>query len=326
MGSSARELCRAHAFAMLAMTSMALSAAEPPAVAPPLKTAEPLSPVVVEASEPRFVAPTRRDRVGRIWAPVLINGLGPFRLVLDTGASSSAVDASVAQILGLAPDATHSVLLRGVTGAVDVPTIHVNSFVVGDVIVTPATLPIVTNALGGADGVLGTEGFADKRLYIDFRHDLITITYSRGARAQPDFVTVPFELSSMGLLVIRARVGGVRVNAIIDTGGQATIGNEAMRQALLRRHTEGRHDQVIDVTTTSQDAESFPSPRIELGSIQIQGARITYGDMHIFEHWHLINTPALLIGMDTLGLLDVLVIDYRRHELQLQLGTGTARQ
>ena len=326
MGSSPAGFCRAHALAMLAMTSMSLSAAEPPAVPPPLKTPDPLSPVLIQSTEPRFVAPTRRDKIGRIWAPVLINGLGPFRLVLDTGASSSAVDASVAQILGLVPDATQSVLLRGVTGSMAVPTIHVNSFVVGDVIVTPATLPIVTNALGGADGILGTEGFADKRLYIDFRHDLITITYSRGARAQPDFVTVPFELSSMGLMMIRARVGGVRVNAIVDTGGQATIGNEAMRQALLRRHAQGTQDQVVDVTTTSQDAESFPSPRIELGSIEVQGARITYGDMHIFEHWHLINEPALLIGMDTLGLLDVLVIDYQRHELQLQLRTGSGRQ
>jgi hypothetical protein len=195
----------------------------------------------------------------------------------------------------------------------------VDSFVVGDAIVTPATLPIVTDALGGAEGVLGTEGFSDKRLYIDFRHDLITVTFSRATRAPPDFVTIPFELSSAGLLVIKARVGGVRVHAIIDTGGQATIGNEAMRQALIRRHVPGTHDQVIDVTTTSQDAESFASPPIELGSIQVQGARITYGDMHIFEHWHLIREPALLIGMDTLGLLDVFIVDYRRHELQLRM-------
>jgi hypothetical protein len=29
--------------------------------------------------------------------------------------------------------------------------------------------------------------------------------------------------------------------------------------------------------------------------------------------------PALLIGMDALGLLDVLIIDYRRNELQLRM-------
>ena len=40
--------------------------------------------------------------------------------------------------------------------------------------------------------------------------------------------------------------------------------------------------------------------------------------MHIFEHWKLTREPALLIGMDALGLLDTLIIDYRRAELQVR--------
>jgi hypothetical protein len=40
--------------------------------------------------------------------------------------------------------------------------------------------------------------------------------------------------------------------------------------------------------------------------------------MRIFEHWQLIKEPAVLIGMDVLGLLDVFIIDYRRHEIQLR--------
>jgi hypothetical protein len=95
-----------------------------------------------------------------------------------------------------------------------------------------------------------------------------------------------------------------------------------MRQALVHRRAKGTPSEVIDVTTTSQEAVAFPSPPIELGSIQIQGAHITYGDMHIFEHWHLTQEPTLLIGMDALGHLDVFVIDYRRHELQLRTRPG----
>ena len=147
-----------------------------------------LSEIVVQAPEPRFVAPTRRDRIGRIWAPVTINGEGPFRLVLDTGASRSAVTSQVAEILGITPDPLRSVLLRGVTGTIAVPTIRVDSFAVGDVILSPATLPIVIDALGGAEGVLGTDGFAGMRVYIDFKHDSITIAHSRGERVPADFV------------------------------------------------------------------------------------------------------------------------------------------
>ena len=61
-----------------------------PASGPGANPADAVSEVVVEAPEPRYAAPTLRDRIGRIWAPVLINGRGPYRLVLDTGASHSA--------------------------------------------------------------------------------------------------------------------------------------------------------------------------------------------------------------------------------------------
>jgi predicted aspartyl protease len=317
---ASRSTTRSFITHVVAVCAMILGAAARAQVS----TAPALSDIVVEAPEPRFVTPTRRDKIGRIWAPVMINGRGPFRLVLDTGATRSVINARVAEMLGIAPDFSRSVLLRGVTGSVAVPTVRVDSFSVGEVIVTPAVLPIVTDALGGADGVLGTEGFADKRLYIDFQHDLITIAHSRAPRAPPGFVSIPFERPSNGLLMIAARVAGVRVHAIIDTGGQATIGNEAMRQALVRRRAQGTKSAVIDVTASTQNGETFPSPAIVIGAIQIQGARITYGDMHIFEHWHLIKEPALLIGMDAIGLLDVFIIDYRRHELQLRTRPGAA--
>ena len=105
MSSSPGEFSRTLALGVLAATGVALGAAGSPSVPPGLRTENPLSDIVVEAPEPRFVAPTRRDRIGRIWAPVLINGKGPFSLVLDTGANRSAVNANVAQILGLVPDA-----------------------------------------------------------------------------------------------------------------------------------------------------------------------------------------------------------------------------
>lgn len=280
-----------------------------------------LSEIVVQAPEPRFVAPTQRDQIGRIWAPVWINSKGPFRLVLDTGANRSGVTAQVAELLGISLDRSPPVLLRGVNGIVIVPTIRVDSLGVGDLTLSPAILPILTDALGGAQGVLATDEFTDQRVSIDFKHDRIDIRRSRNERARPDFVTIPLEHSETGLLVFHALVGNVRTQAIIDTGGQRTIGNLAMRDALVRRHQQGYAVQIFDVTAKAQTGETYPSPPITLDSIKILGARITYGDMQIFGHWHLTYKPALLIGMDVIGLLDTLIIDYRRRELQLRMRT-----
>jgi len=280
-----------------------------------------LSEIVILAPEPRFVAPTRRDQVGRIWVPVWINGKGPFRLVLDTGANHSGVTAQVAELLGIPLDQSPPVLLRGVTGIATVPTIRVDSFTVGDLTLSPAILPIVTDAMGGAEGVLATDEFKDKRILIDFKHDRIDIRRSHNESARTNFVTIPLEHSKAGLLMFHALVGDVRVQAIIDTGGQRTIGNLAMRNVLVRDHSQGKPVQIFDVTTEVQTGETFLSPPIKLGSIDILGARITYGEMHIFGHWHLTKEPALLIGMDVLGLLDTFIIDYRRHEVQLRMRT-----
>jgi hypothetical protein len=46
---------------------------------------------------------------------------------------------------------------------------------------------------------------------------------------------------------------------------------------------------------------------------------VTYGDMRIFDQWKLTNEPVVLIGMDAIGLLDTVIIDYRRQELQIRM-------
>jgi hypothetical protein len=279
-----------------------------------------LDEVVVKVPEPRFVAPTMRDRIGRIWAPVYINGKGPFRLVLDTGASHSAVTAQVASTLGLPPRDDATIMLRGVTGSATVPTIQVENLMVGDLEIDATRLPIVIDALGGAEGVLGTEGLLDKRIFIDFKSDRITIYRSHGERATSGFMTIPVHIAH-GLLTVDARVGSIRVKAIIDTGGQGTIANMALRAELLR-HRSGVGlpvDEITGATLDVQRGDRIPSPPIDLGGLRIKATSLTAGDMFIFQHWKMTEEPALLIGMDVLGLFDTLIIDYQRHELQVRV-------
>jgi hypothetical protein len=295
-----------------------------PTVSPPspaVEAADQLAEIMVEAREPRFVAPTRRDQIGRIWAPVLINGRGPFRLVLDTGASHSGVTAMVALALGIPTDQSPRMMLRGVTGSATVPSIRVDTLSIGDVAVDSPLLPIVPDALGGAEGILGSEGLTNKRVFIDFRHDQIVITYSRNERSAHDFVAIPFRSLRGGqLVIVDAVIGFTPVKAIIDTGGQTTIANLALRDALARRRSaHGQPDQIIGATLAVQNGEVISMPPIEFGSrIKILGSAVTFADMYIFKQWKMTEQPAILIGMDALGLLDTLIIDYRRHELQIR--------
>ena len=178
----------------------------------------------------------------------MINGQGPFRLVLDTGASHSAITALVALALGIPTDRSPPVILRGVTGFATVPTIRVDTLSVGDVAVDQAILPIVPDALGGAEGVLGSEGLLEKGIFIDFRHDRINIAYSKNERSGPGFVSVPFH-SLRGTLVV--------VDAFVGSG------------ALQGHHRYG---------WSGDDCESRPE-----GCAAALGAPVTHQNRH--HHW-----------------------------------------
>jgi aspartyl protease len=319
--------------AILLGCSVSLAAADvvpvdtaPTLAAPPTITdADQLTEIVIEAPEPRYVAPTRRDHIGRIWAPVYINGKGPFRMVLDTGASRSGVTASVVTALGMTPDESEPVKLQGATGSLIVPTVRVDTLLVGDVLINGSRLPILKDALGGAEGTLGNEGLVDRRVFIDFGHDLIIISRSHDQRAAAGFLTIPFTLERGRLLVARVQLGRVRAKAIIDTGSQTTVANMALRDALVswRSKEHPTIDELQGVTDQVQEGEGRSAPPIEFGPIDIHIEHMTFADAHIFQIWHLTHEPALLIGMDALGTLDTLIIDYRRSELQLRMHAGS---
>lgn len=312
----------------IAAVSTVLVAQQTPPIAPPTSVAPSapleelkLEEVKVTAPEPRYVAPTLRDRIGRIWAPVTIDGKGPLRLVLDTGASRSALTPAALNKLGIQPDLDRMVLLRGTTGSARVPTVRVGQVEIGDLLAERQTMVVVDDAFGGADGVLATTALRDRRILADFRRDRIEITRSSGERAPPGFTTLRIKLLDRHVPWVEAMVGGVRVKAVIDTGAQSTIGNLALRDALLakRREVDAREEGVIGVTGDLQEGRSMAAPAIQLERIMVRRARINFVDLHIFQRWQLRDEPAMLLGMDVIGVLDTVILDYRRRELQVRL-------
>jgi predicted aspartyl protease len=290
------------------------------AVASAQTAAPPVAEVVVTAREPRYVAPTLRDRIGRIWAPVFIDGQGPFRFVLDTGATTVALSRDAATLLGLRLDRARQVRLRGTTGSSLVPQITVDRIEIGDFLVENQRVILVDDAFGGADGVLATRLLSDRRIFVEFRKDRIEITRSRGQPAPLGFTTIPVKFASRQVPWVDAWIGPVKVKAVIDTGAQQTLGNLALRVALAaarRRAMELRNEGVIGVTGDVQEGQSAGVPTIRLGNVQVSNARVNFVDLHIFEHWRMLDEPAILIGMDVIGVLDTFILDYRRRELQL---------
>jgi len=272
------------------------------------------------ASQPLYAVPTSADHSGRMIAPVYINGAGPFLFMLDTGANRTVLSEQAARRLGLDVNASN-VMVQGINGRAAVPKVLVRQLQAGALRFEDVELPVLTGpVLDRIDGILGMDGLAGKKVTADFVRDRITIADSRGGRAPFNRLVMRGTLLSGSLMMIDGEVGHVPVKAIIDTGSMRTLGNLRLQRALAARRGHGElayTTSVVDATDRLRLGELSVSPQISLGDATISNTVVTYGDFDIFRVWGLEDEPALLIGMDVLGTLAEVAIDYRRQELQL---------
>jgi predicted aspartyl protease len=267
-----------------------------------------------------FASPTRLDHIGRIVAPVMINGRGPFRFIVDTGATHSTISPALAARLGLQPNAEASVEVNGITGTARVPGVTVAKLQAGDLSIEDTNFPVVWAPLmAGADGILGAAGLQSQRLLVDFRHNRVVI-YRASRRSTPSgFMRVPARRLGAGLVTVEAVVGGVPVRAVIDTGSERSLGNLALLEALRARHPHSSERRqlanVYGATMEVVSGDAQMAPTIVIDALRITDATLVYGDFHIFKVWDMQDKPALIIGMDILGTVDALTIDFHHADV-----------
>jgi predicted aspartyl protease len=270
-----------------------------------------------------FASPTRLDHVGRIVAPVMIDGKGPFRFIIDTGASSSTISPQLAATLGLTPAVQSTMVVNGITGTQEVPSVPINRLEAGDLVIQETRFPVIWAPLmAGADGILGVAGFRKESVFVDFRRNRVVISRSLRASDRVGFDKVPAKVLGDGLMAVQGRVGGVGVTAIIDTGSERSLGNAALHEALYaKRESSNSNAAVTDVygaTTAVASGEIHMVPTINLGPVKLDKVTVVFGNFHIFDVWGLVDHPAVIIGMDVLGTADSLGIDYRHSEIYFE--------
>lgn len=272
-----------------------------------------------DPSDMLFASPTSMDRVGRIVVPVLIDGKGPFRFLVDTGADGSLVSAALATALGLVPSQVRDERVEGTTGTERLPCVTIDTLRIGSIVRHDIRMPVSrSRVMTGLDGILGMAGFGAVRVVVDFHRNKVQIIRStRGL--PPNFLGIQARLTPGGLLVIPARVGDIPVAAVIDTGATETLGNAALRRALLREAAaSAAATQIYGVTRQVSAGGVALSPTIHLGPAAIENLGVVYSDIPIFRIWHLDSQPALIIGMNALGVVDALVLDYPRAQVYLE--------
>lgn len=299
--------------------------AEPPSNSAPPVSVELSSPMLSPQESALFALPTTHDHAGRVVVPATVNGKGPFRFIVDTGATHSTITPDLARALGLKPTKVSTITVNGITGTAQVSAVTLDTLQTGDLTEDGLVVPVVGSAvMAGADGIFGAAGLTEKTLSVDFLRNRVRISGGFESAISDQSFKVHATRMSHGLMILAIRVGRVRAFGVIDTGSERTLGNLALRDALNERGRPGTVAKVTSVygaTTQIEPGEIFRAPTISIETLRIEDVEVVYGDFHIFKVWELQEKPAMIIGMDVLGTVASLGIDFKNQNIYLTNST-----
>lgn len=258
---------------------------------------------------------------------VFINGKGPFNFIVDTGADRSVIAEDVAQALHLPRG--RQVVVQGIIRAVPAASVPVAQLKFGPAVRNNLDMPVLPRALLQADGFLGLDAIGDRRVVFDFKQrtlrvlEPIPVTYIDHGAGNETRITAYGD--SGHLRSVECVVDGVYATAFIDTGAEVSVGNEALRAALMKlgpAYAGTRDIELTGITGGSRTGRVLKVETILLGNLEFSGCEIAAANLEVFNIWDLADKPALLIGLNFLKGFQTVSVDYGRKEFRLKLASS----
>jgi hypothetical protein len=320
---------RSSLFLALALTFSALAGdamgAEPatrirkPTPIPP-KTMPSLPPAVIDDTLAIGGEDIKARKVRtRMTVEVLVNGTGPYRFLVDSGADTSVVGLRIARDLQL-PLGTPA-NLHGMTASSLVDRVKVDALTLGQSTIRNLEVPALREVdLGGA-GMIGIDALVEQRLMMDFETRTIKVEDARQPAQWLDGEIVVTARRRRGQLILtQVRAAGLPVEAVIDTGSEITVGNRALRDKLIR----GNRDKFITIPVTgvtgvTVNLELARVGVLRLGSVTFRDVPIAFADVPPFAVFGLSKQPALLLGTDLMESFRRVSLDFRARKVRFQL-------
>jgi predicted aspartyl protease len=293
----------------LKIVTLALLALGPAWMVAPASACDPLAPGASSVT-----GATSNDAAGRAVALININGQGPFRFIIDTGANRSVLSQALATRLGLAHAGEG--VVHSVDGAELAMLVNVDSLSFGALRLSSGETPVLDGPmLDGEHGLLGVDGMAGRLLHVDFTKRCVEIYESGAQLPMQGWLSVPARMRFGSLLMVQGEIMGVRVNVLIDTGSDISLANENFRDALrdvAARSIEYHNGHAFTFGRPIVLSQRVWTPRLRLGQTVVDSVNAYIGNFHIFDLWGLQDEPTLLIGMDVLARSREMAIDYER--------------
>ncbi len=304
----------------LALLSAPAIAQEPAAALPPVAA------LLEEA--PDFVQRFELDRTQRMTVPVSINGSEAIPFIVDTGAERTVIADDLGKRLALT--AGKSVNLVTLTGTSVAQSYIIDSLAMNAIRIEKIEAPALEQRNMGAYGLLGIDSMEGHKLLLDFAGQKMDVLASKKARrtsaVEAGMIVVTAVRRAGRMIISNANIGGMDIDIVIDTGGQSSIGNLALRNKLRQR--DRVHDylpvELRSVTGDTAMGDYTQIRAISIGGFGITNLPVTFTENYIFGRLDLNRKPAILLGMDGLKLFDRVMVDFVNRRVGFALPKGVS--
>ncbi len=255
----------------------------------------------------------------RMTVEVHVNGRGPYRFLVDSGADSSVVGLRIARELQLPVGTTAT--LHGMTGSAVVDRVLIDELLLGQGIIHNLEVPALPEVDLGGQGLVGIDALVEQRLMMDFEKRVIKVEDARQPAQMLDGEIVVKARRRRGQLILtQVRAANLPVEAVIDTGSEITIGNLALRDKLIRGHRDKFVTvQATGVTGVTIELQVARVAELRLGSVTLRNVPIAFADVPPFTVFGMSDRPALLLGTDLLETFRRVSLDFRARRVRFQL-------
>jgi predicted aspartyl protease len=303
------------AFIALAATSTINQNATPTRIPPSVAVRHAIDVIVTPESDATVeTIQAKIDRETRLTVPVTIEGKGPYRFLIDTGSQNTVLSRTLATTLEL--EAGPRVRIIGIADELPTDSVRIDALDLGQMTLFGLRVPVLEERHMGAEGILGTDALQGRRVLLDFTRNRMEVGDTRALGGNSGYeIVVQARRRSGQLIMTDARIDGIRVDVVLDTGGGTSVGNRALQAALGRRGGPIQQVSLLSVTGQSVLADIGLARRLEIDAVNVTNLVIAFTDTPAFAALGLTRKPALFLGMREMRLFRRVAIDFQTRKL-----------
>lgn len=275
------------------------------------------------------VTPYRTESNGRIVISAHINEQGPYRFLLDTGASISSTFDHLRSKLDLPARDEQSIVIHGLIASGTFPLIEVSGIRIGEQnwdnprIVS---LPGKTDSSDNIDGILGLDflqryavGFAAGEQVIRLYDPTVVSDENYRGWASVPLNKLSVDTGLAALYFLDVQIGESDVTALFDLGSNQNLinwpGAYALPLTKVKRHARKVLSGALERSTSMA---RFEAPELKTSGIRWKREEFLVADLEIFQTLNMENTPFVILGSGLFNQRDF-VIDFARSRLLVKV-------